>query len=463
MANIESDNGKMATADVNDPFQWDVDAVCKHLCAAGSPWTNNVEALERQIRSEEIDGDTLLTTEITMSRQELMEFLDLRTAKHKSKMALEIKRLRATSGGFKEWKKHNEHVLSEDIQKNERERKDIPGAAALADPEPSPQPHKRRKIMPTLLDISGSPTQSKVFTNEGFNIPDPHLVPASEVGSSTPAVESPFPSSEQPMSTMDSQDLENFSLRSDQRVSGSRRRAMYQKTLRSMRKHRIRQDLMRRGEVARESPDSRSPSEELEEDEVKDLDDMDDEWDEETLREVMEEEEDERLRKEKDDASRPLDPDDVRQILEEVKAEMKSKWNSAKKLKAEHVAHRTWDRARLNPENQDAKRKAQLDCCHFEKQLARSCDEIVKQVWTSEADIRKQAEMLETSIGNCMKSNLLLATLNRRHRPPTPPPMPISHPKPRRKEVDEADNMSVGSSDEEDFIVSEPEKRSRTK
>lgn len=445
----------MATSDQHDPFQWDIDAVCKHLCAAGSPWTSNNEALEKQIRSEEIDGETLLTTEFTMSRQELMEFLDLRTAKHKSKMALEVKRLRAASDGFKEWKKENGHFLSEAIQQKEEEKKGVlPDSSTSADREPSPQPHKRRRIMPTLLDTSGSSTQNKTLTNGNFDVPDPHLAPDSEVGPSTPAVSSPLPPKELPLNSDDSQDSHNFSLRSDQNMSGSRRRAMYQKTLSAMRKHRNRQDLMGRGEVARESPDSQSPSEELEEDEVKNLDDMDLDWDEQTLREVAEEEEDQLSRQQqKDDASRPLDPDDVRQILEQVKVDMKVKWNSAKRLKAEHIARRAWDRARSSPACEKATEKAQHDCRFFETQLARSCDEIVKQMWTKEADVRKQADMLETTVGNCMKSSLLLATLSRRDRPPTPPPMPMSQPKPRRKEVDEADDISVGSSDEEDFVV----------
>ncbi|KAF7537183.1 hypothetical protein G7Z17_g12896 [Cylindrodendrum hubeiense] len=88
----------------NDPFCWDVATVVKVLAVPNRPWAPDPAALASQIQDEEIDGKTLLTFEQICSRQELMECLGIRLARHKVAIGELILTLRSKSWAYQQWR-----------------------------------------------------------------------------------------------------------------------------------------------------------------------------------------------------------------------------------------------------------------------------------------------------------------------------------------------------------------------
>ncbi|KAF5690038.1 DNA repair rhp54 [Fusarium circinatum] len=88
---------------VDDPYSWDIDVVVNRLCAPGVPWSRDPAFLATRIQEEEFDGKTLLTFEHVCSRQELMDCLGIRIARHKAALAEAIVTLRSKSKGYWEW------------------------------------------------------------------------------------------------------------------------------------------------------------------------------------------------------------------------------------------------------------------------------------------------------------------------------------------------------------------------
>ncbi|KAL3589181.1 hypothetical protein FPOAC2_11342 [Fusarium poae] len=87
-----------------DPFSWDIEVVVQQLCVSGCRWSKDPDSLATRIREEEIDGKTLLTFEYVCSRQELMECLNIKIARHKAALSETIVTLRSKSKGYWLWK-----------------------------------------------------------------------------------------------------------------------------------------------------------------------------------------------------------------------------------------------------------------------------------------------------------------------------------------------------------------------
>jgi SNF2 family DNA or RNA helicase len=107
----------MGSIQENDPFLWDTETLSRELCSQGRPWVKNPAALAAKLADEEVDGSTLLTYEFLMSRNELMECLNMTTARTKAGLAEAILSLQARSRHFRAWKKNwlkNKSMLSDD-------------------------------------------------------------------------------------------------------------------------------------------------------------------------------------------------------------------------------------------------------------------------------------------------------------------------------------------------------------
>ncbi|KAM0221754.1 hypothetical protein ACHAPA_001047 [Fusarium lateritium] len=87
----------------DDPYSWDIGVVADRLSAPGYPWSRDPDSLAARIRDEEIDGKTLLTFEHVCSRQELMECLGIKIARHKAALVEAIVTLRSKSRGYWQW------------------------------------------------------------------------------------------------------------------------------------------------------------------------------------------------------------------------------------------------------------------------------------------------------------------------------------------------------------------------
>ncbi|KAM5351383.1 hypothetical protein ACJ41O_004106 [Fusarium nematophilum] len=88
----------------DDPFSWGVVEVVQRLSnlgAPGRPW--DPTSLAAQIREHELDGRTLLTYDELYSRQELMESLGIKLARHKAIIAEAIVDLRSRSRAYRQW------------------------------------------------------------------------------------------------------------------------------------------------------------------------------------------------------------------------------------------------------------------------------------------------------------------------------------------------------------------------
>ncbi|CAM1505355.1 Fc.00g109920.m01.CDS01 [Cosmosporella sp. VM-42] len=136
-----------------DPFTWHVETVARQLGAANQPWTKDPASLATKVEDEEIDGRTLLTFEHTCSRQELMECLGIKLARHKSALGEVIVDLRSRSREYQKWKQEflrKQSGFQEDLATpamNGHATDDIPKPAlgtstqAMAHHVSEPEPH----------------------------------------------------------------------------------------------------------------------------------------------------------------------------------------------------------------------------------------------------------------------------------------------------------------------------------
>ncbi|KAL7789937.1 P-loop containing nucleoside triphosphate hydrolase protein [Trichoderma ceciliae] len=97
---------QMGSVHQNDPFFWDSETLSRVLCSQSRPWIKNPAALAAKLAGEEVDGYILLTYEYLLSRNELMECLNITTARSKVGLAEAILSLQAASRGFRSWKKN---------------------------------------------------------------------------------------------------------------------------------------------------------------------------------------------------------------------------------------------------------------------------------------------------------------------------------------------------------------------
>ena len=104
----------------DDPYSWGVEDAVQQLCAPGCSWSRDPDSLAARLREEEIDGKTLLTFEHVCSRQELMECLGVKIARHKAALVELIVTLRSQSRGYWQWqqdfKRKNSSFCDEQAQ-----------------------------------------------------------------------------------------------------------------------------------------------------------------------------------------------------------------------------------------------------------------------------------------------------------------------------------------------------------
>ncbi|KAL6908803.1 hypothetical protein GGI43DRAFT_393693 [Trichoderma evansii] len=130
----------------NDPFLWDTETLSGEICAQSTPWIKNPATLATKLVEQDIDGRTLLTYEFLLSRAELMECLNMTTARSKADLAETIHKFRARSKGFRQWKrdflKEQAMLLSDDEQGNlKTELSPILSLKRCLDPTPTSNAH----------------------------------------------------------------------------------------------------------------------------------------------------------------------------------------------------------------------------------------------------------------------------------------------------------------------------------
>jgi SNF2 family DNA or RNA helicase len=434
-----------------DPFLWDIHNVVQVFCAPGSPWAKDADDLAKRIQEHEMDGWTLLTYSHLCSREELVQLLKIRPGRGKAAFEQKIIDLRAESREYRSWyrslsKKQakNTSIESDDDElevprKHNSAQKQVNGTHG-SDPLPEAtsssregsrkeketQATKRRRLEPTnisamplcssTLAIStaadgisrlASANQADTFDwTQQINAKHAYIgvaaLPISQIKSAHGNLTS---------RTVDYEDG-SFSILAPN-VWPKGQRLIINRFMRDvLRKNGQREALWRQGG---EAPRSSTPSTHAD-NEIVDFDDLP-EFDEETLREIEEEEQD----KERHQLlERYLPSGRVQAIIEDEIALISRKWQESKLWKHERKAYQIWTRYRREGSRTHDVMMARRRASDYETRLNKLVMQILKEKWHSEEDVRRQAGCLEQSVEDKMYQLWLANLLETRTEPVRP-------------------------------------------
>ncbi|UKZ77760.1 hypothetical protein TrVFT333_005486 [Trichoderma virens FT-333] len=443
----------MGTAAQNDPFHWDSDTLSKELCSQSRLWAKNPASLAAKLANEDVDGFTLLTYEFHFSRKELQETLGLITARSKAGLAEAILSFQARSPAFRSWKKDwsRRHSVV-NTQDEGGDVKDEVALTPLVKPNlviapdatlhgypPQHQPEQRD-------EAQSRPIQDAAPLDSFFFEPDADYAMQIANGDSDPRIET---DSTDGTALPPSETVHSLTPTQQSEEQPSKRRRLAPTNLMDKAEERSNDDehstaripsgyaylaeVDLRSSFAQAGYDpGRSPTPSYRSESVVDLNDLPDSWDEETQREIDEENAEAAARER--ELARHLSKEHAESVLKEEMAVMEAKREERTK-KMIFAARR------------DAER--------YEGRLKKLYAEILGNIWQSERELRTQAGVMEQSLSDKLYSTWLIELLEQRD----PPPKPLQTPKPKPKSS--TANLSSGSfddevltsSDEGEFIV----------
>ena len=178
--------------DEQDPFSWDTDRLVHELCIGNQSWSSPPSTLrlpkpamlEKMIRDHEHDGRSFLTYADDLGIPEFWRNLNISNMRHQQSLHQILTQLRRSSRQYKHWKKEKErqqaesddtddntsataksdqaHPLPADIQSPPTDAHPPPRTRAESLPRAPPSVKKR--MVPTLLDTN--PVFSRAFLTE---------------------------------------------------------------------------------------------------------------------------------------------------------------------------------------------------------------------------------------------------------------------------------------------------------
>ncbi|KAK4069944.1 uncharacterized protein Triagg1_6739 [Trichoderma aggressivum f. europaeum] len=205
---------------------------------------------------------------------------------------------------------------------------------------------------------------------------------------------------------------------------------------------------LKRGDAIVRSPTPSNRSES-----VVDLDDLPDSWDEETQREI-DEENAETAAREREQA-RQFSTERVGTILKEEMAAMEARWKETKLPKHNLKAYQIWKKSRRGERTKERIFKARREVQRYETRIKKLYAEILDNTWQTEREVRTQASVMEQSLSDKLYQTWLLELLEQREAPPKPLDMPKLKPKlsAARTSLDPFEDEVLTSSDEGELVV----------
>ncbi|GAB0133221.1 hypothetical protein EsDP_00001633 [Epichloe bromicola] len=189
-----------------------------------------------------------------------------------------------------------------------------------------------------------------------------------------------------------------------------------------------------------------------ESDKILNLDDLPDELDEETRKEMETERAEASRRLEA--GSRLINTERIRRILDEEISDMKEAWTERKLPKYFRKKHAIWSNASKLGTKSKLFERAVREARRCDDRIKRLEAEIMNQAWEKERDIRLQAKCLEQSVEDRLYHSWLADILSSRFEPPKP--LTQSKKRVPSKTVPRhvsSDEEILTSSDDESFIV----------
>ncbi|KAL6895940.1 hypothetical protein HDV57DRAFT_31353 [Trichoderma longibrachiatum] len=222
----------------------------------------------------------------------------------------------------------------------------------------------------------------------------------------------------------------------------------------SLIKRHLRENSRKKAALGRGNAPDRSPTPSDGSDEVLDLDDLPDSWDEETQREIDEEKAE--MAAMEQELARNIPSERVEAILKDEIALMKTKWIETKLPRYQRKAYQLWMASKRNQKtNKEQIFRARRDAKHYDQRLKKLYAEIVANTWQTERELRTQACIMEQTLSDKFYTTWLIELLEKRDAPPKPLGMPkpkAKRPAPKSTQRPFGDEI-LTSSDEEEFIV----------
>ncbi|TWU73678.1 hypothetical protein ED733_004387 [Metarhizium rileyi] len=196
-------------------------------------------------------------------------------------------------------------------------------------------------------------------------------------------------------------------------------------------------------------------------DKILDLDDIPDDVDIETMRE-MEAEKAEQAQKSEPfdgiDTSKLLSEERVQTLLDEEVREMTNKWTQRKRPKYQNKANALWVDASKRGAKTNRILEARGQAKFYDGRIKKLERGILKQTWEKEKQVRFQARLLQQNVEDKLYQCWLAETLESRFPPPKPIALQTRSVKRSKPKVTElSDGEVLTSSDEEAFLVDDEE------
>ncbi|KAK0738322.1 SNF2 family N-terminal domain-containing protein [Schizothecium vesticola] len=468
--------------DEQDPFSWDTDRLVQELCIGNPSWFSppstlklpKPAALEKMIRDHEHDGRSFLTYADDLGIPEFWRNLNISNMRHQQSLHHILIQLRRSSRQYKHWKKEKErqqaesedtdddtpataksgqaHPLPADIHSPPTDTH--PPLGTQADSQPQAPTSAKKRMAPTLVDTNpvfsrAFLTEADVLLNHGQQEDQPE---ASTLGSGMspddflsahlnnigksylgPSLKVDY-ITEAPGPDADADETDTICWVRQQALPPGRRLQVARSVKRLL--------------LQRAAPD-------LDKDKIlPDFGESDDEFDEETWKEIEAE------RREREAAAThraakqaTLNAMSPEELLDKIVKDLERDWASKKKCKHDYSARELWDTARLSGDREAQVERAKNLEAKLSARAITLRKKLIEESWFDENDEAKREKLARGFLGATIEDRELARWKIRILQSLAPPPKRATLTKPLArapripKQVDDDDDGDTISDD----------------